>query len=448
MISCHSSPPVSAARTPEELARRLTPPYDVIDPVMQQSFYDADPLQHRSRVDLGKDLPGDNEFENRYTRGGSLWQEWKKNGTLAEEPKKSFYVYEQEYKLPDGTAIRRRGFFAAVRLEDFSEGGIRAHEHTFAGPKADRFRLMRATNSNLSPIFCLYDDPERKTDRLLAEALEGQKPVTAEFDGQTHRLWVISKSSTVKELVDAFGGKTLFIADGHHRYETSLLYRDEMRQAMGRKNGRQPFDYAMMYLNNIHDDGLVILPTHRILCKETCLGVDTDEALEDLSENFDMEPVKLNADALEEEALRLTHMLAKAGKTHPAFILLLPKGRVYLLKLKPQVDVDELIDEDDTPRPIKELDVSILHRYIINRAWLGNPEIELDDQDVHYIKDAAEVLRRMMTCKYGVGFLLNPTRIEQVCSIAQGGLRMPHKSTYFYPKLVTGLVMRDLNSPW
>lgn len=436
-----------AARTPEELARRLTPPYDVIDAKMQQSFYDADPC-NIIRVDLGKDLPDDNEYENRYTRGGALWQEWKSNGTLVEEPKKSFYVYEQEYTLPDGVSARRRGFFAAVRLEDFAEGGIRAHEHTFAGPKADRFRLMRATNSNLSPIFCLYDDPERRADRLLAEAIEGQKPQTTDFEGQTHRLWVISKSSTVKELIDAMNGKTLFIADGHHRYETGLLYRDEMRQAMGRRNGRQPFDYAMMYLNNIHDEGLVILPTHRILCRETCIGVDTDEALADLSEYFDMEPITLRTDAIEEEAQRLAQLLARAGEVRPAFVLLLPKGRLYLIKLKTGVDVDELIDDEDTPRPIKELDVSILHRYVINRAWLGNPEIELDDQDVHYIKDIAEVLRRMMTSKYTVGFLLNPTRIEQVCSIAQAGLRMPHKSTYFYPKLVTGMVMRDLNSPW
>ena len=430
----------------EQLGDLLTPPYDVIDPKMQEAFYAAHP-NNLVRVDFGKDLPGDDQFSNRYTRSEANWNQWKSEGVLVEDPKKSFYIYEQTYQLPTGKSIARRGFFAAVRLQDFSEGGIRAHEHTFDGPKADRYRLMRATHSNLSPIFCLFDDAERHVDELIEEAVAGLHPIETSFNDNTLRLWNVSKRTHVKGLIEALKSQMLFIADGHHRYETGLLYRDKMRAALDRHNGCEPFDYTMMYLNNIHDPGLVVLPTHRILSKEACLGVDADDSLDDLRESFEVEPLDLNPDDLETEARRFTERLEEVGRATPSFILLLPKGRAYLLRLKAEADMDELID-DDTPSPIKQLDVTILHDYIINRMWMGNPEIELDDQDVFYIKDAAEVLRRMMRCKYGMGFLLNATRIEQVCQVAREGLRMPHKSTYFYPKLVTGLVMRDLNSPW
>lgn len=434
-------------REGDELSRLLTPPYDVIDGKMQQGFYDANP-HNIIRVDFGKDMPGDNDLENRYARAGAIWSQWKQEGVLTEERAKSFYVYEQEFQGADGKLVRRRGFFGAVKLQDFSEGGIRAHEHTFDGPKADRFRLMRSTNSNLSSIFVLYDDPEKTVDSLLEQGIAGQKPLETSFMEVTHRLWVITKQNLIDAIRKAMEPQTLFIADGHHRYETSLLYRDEMRSALRQKNGRQPYDYTLMYMNNIHDEGLVIFPTHRILGKEISDGVDAKECLEDLREYFEIEPLTLDQADYPGEARRLTALLAEAGAATLAFIMVLPKCRAFLLKLKPETNLDELIDDEDTPGPIKQLDVTVLHKYIINRAWLGNPEMDLDDHDVIYEKDACKTIQAMCTAKHGVAFLLNPTKIEQVCSIAQGGMRMPHKSTYFYPKLVTGLIMRDMNSPW
>jgi uncharacterized protein (DUF1015 family) len=439
------------ARFNPDLAQLLTPPYDVIDKPMQQALYNQNPY-NLVRIDLSKDLPGDSEFDNRYTRAGAIWQQWKNETVIVEDPRKALYVYEQEFTLPGGQTLRRRGFFAAVKLQDFSEGGIRAHEHTFAGPKADRFRLMRATNCNMSPIFCLFDDRDKTVDQMLSEGIEGQPPVETFFQGVTQRLWVLGQNALIRGIAKAMAPQTLFIADGHHRYETSLLYRDEMRAAMGRRNGRQSFDYAMIYLNNIYDDGLVILPTHRVLSKETTMGVDLKEVLEDLGEYFELEPLEIDTAGIEGEAGRFTARMAEAGRRGPSFTMILPKGKAWLLTMKPGANLDEMMDDEEgeqTPRDIKELDVSILHRFIINRAWLGNPEMELDDQDVAYVKDAGEALRMMTSCsKFGVAFLVNPTRIEQVCGIAGQGLRMPHKSTYFYPKLVTGLVMRDLNSPW
>ena len=225
----------------EKLADVVTPPYDVIDKDMQQGFYDKNE-NNFVRIDFGKQLPGDDEYENRYTRAETLWASWRKQGILCEEPKKSFYVYEQEFALPGGRVVRRKGFFAAVKIQDFSEGGIRAHEHTFDGPKADRFRLMRSTHSNLRPIVCLFDDASKKVDALLNEGIEGKKPVQCELDGVISRVWVINKPSIVQAITEAMAAQTLYIADGHHRYETSLTYRDEMRKALGKKNGRQPYD--------------------------------------------------------------------------------------------------------------------------------------------------------------------------------------------------------------
>ncbi len=431
----------------DELSDLVTPPYDVIDKKLQQDLYDRHP-HNLVRIDFAKPEPEDSEFENQYAHAGAIWQEWKKQGVLVEEPRKAFYVYEQEFDIPGIGRRVRRGFFAAVRLQDFSEGGIRAHEQTFAGPKADRFRLMRATHTNMSPIFCLFDDPQKESNDLLAEGIKGLKPVLAEMDGITHRLWSVTKPNVVQGLVKALEDKTLFIADGHHRYETSLAYRDEMRERLGARNGHASFDYAMIYLNNIHDDGLVVLPTHRILSKETVLGVDMQETIDDIGEYFKLTPIEVDGGKLEDEATRVTTMLAEAGERAMSFVLLMPKGKAWLAELKPDVDLSELIDDDDVPPAVRKLDVTILHRYLINRAVLGNPEIELDHEDVHYVKEASEVLQCMRTCRYGVAFLLNPTKVEQVCEVAREGLRMPHKSTFFYPKLLTGMVMRDLNSAW
>ena len=432
----------------QELALKLAPPYDVIDAAHQQRLYDA----HRHnivRVDFGRKLPNDDDYENRYTRGEAAWREWKKAGVLTEDTQKGFYVYEQEFDVPGtGGRVCRRGFFGAVRLQDFSEGGIRAHEQTFDGPKADRFRLMRSTNCNFSPIFCIYTDLERSVDKAIAAGIAGQKPIEATFDGVVHRMWTLTKPASVTAIGKAMHDQTLFIADGHHRYETALLYRDEMRATLAQQNGVQPWDYTLMYLNNTCDEGLTILPTHRVLSREACVGIDVEEILTDLEEHFEIEPIKIDHANLESEAARLTQLLEQSGRQAPSFIVLVPKGGARLLRLRPETDLNELIEDEAIPLAIKQLDVTLLHQYIINLQVLGNPEIELDDQDVIYVKDAAKAIEMMKNGRHGIAFLMNPTRIDQVTAIAEMGLRMPHKSTYFYPKLCTGMVMRDLNSPF
>lgn len=431
----------------DRLSKLLTPPYDVISPQMQEDFYAAD--EHNLvRIDFGKELPGDDEEENKYSRAATTWSQWKRKHVIEDDHKKAFYAYEQEFALPDGRTVKRRGFFAAVKVVDFTEGGVKAHEHTFDGPKADRFRLTQATNCNMSPIFVLFEDPQLLVDKVLEKYMSKTPIQQATMGGVVNRLWVIDGDKDIEAIQAALSDKDLFIADGHHRYETALRYRNTMRECGEKHNGEEPFDYTLMYLNNIHDPGLEVLPTHRVLCREICDDINEEEVFEDLGEYFDITEIKIDPEKPEDEALRLKKELAQAGEKTNAFVMVLPGDRAFLLALKADADLKEMIDDEDVVDAVRKLDVTILHSYIINRAWLGNPEIELDDEDVHYVKDDAEVLTRMKKKKYGVAFMMNSTPVEQVCEVAGAGERMPHKSTYFYPKLVTGMVIRDMNAPW
>ncbi|MBI3735794.1 DUF1015 domain-containing protein [Candidatus Sumerlaeota bacterium] len=438
-IASRYAPPLRA-----ELDKLLTPPYDVITPAMQEAFYTAHP-KNLVRVDFGKEAPGDNETENKYARSARTWAEWNDDGTIVPDPRPAIYVYEQEFDLPGRGQRKRRGFFAAVKLEDFSEGGIRAHEHTFAGPKADRLNLMRATNTNLSPIFCIYDDSERNADRLIAKAIEGSTPVETAIDGITHRLWTVDDPEAAAEIVAAMKPHRLYIADGHHRYETSLNYRAEMREKSGKTGGEEPFDYTLMFLANTHDEGLEILPTHRVLSKRSCDNINIERVLKRLSTDFEVIDMDEEIADPAKAAQTLTERLEEAGRGGVSYVLLLPENRAYLLTIHKDADPDKLIPGKEIARAVKALDVTLLHRYIIQHVWLDNPKEELDDADVTYVKDASEAIRLVLSGSHGAGFLLNPTKIEQVIQIAGLGMRMPHKSTFFYPKIITGLVIRDMN---
>ncbi len=435
-----------SARHNDELAKLLTPPYDVISPQMQEQLYYEHP-KNIVRIDFGREDPGDGTTENKYTRAAAAWKDWTTDGTIVRDAKRSIYVYEQEFEIPGLGSRKRRGFFAAVRLEDFGEaGGIRAHEHTFAGPKADRLNLMRATHCNMSPIFCIYDDPERVADKVIAQAIQDRKPIQANIDGIVHRLWLIDEHQPIEEIIAAMKHHRLYIADGHHRYETSLNYRNEQREKTGKLDGEEPFDFTLMFLANTHDEGLEILPTHRVLSPPSCENVHVERALKKLSENFEIVDLEEDLSDPHKASLDLVQRLAEAGRNSISFILLLPENPPRLLTMHDNADLDAMIPDKNLAKAVKKLDVTILHSYIIDRVWLGKPEVQLGDADIAYLKDAFEVIQSVQSSKCGAGFLLNPTRIEQVIEIAGLGMRMPHKSTYFYPKIITGLVIRDMEN--
>lgn len=427
------------------LSKVLSPPYDVITPEMQEELHTRHP-NNVVRMELGNEEKEDDGFSNKYTRAANTLGTWRSDGILIEDERPSFYMYEQEFKTADGQSKKRRGFFALVKLEDYKSGAIRAHEETMAGPKKDRLKLLRATRANFSPIFVVYNDEKQEVLNFLGQRMV-EKPweQATDDDKVTHRMWVVQKKEYLIELRELLKSRELFIADGHHRYETALAYRDEMREETGKKDGKQPFDYMMMFLTNADQDGLLILPTHRALTRSFLKEVDMPEALEELKENFEFTKDKADLDKPEAEATRLLGKLEALGKKASSMAMVLADGTTYFLSLKKGVDPQELIDDDTVDTRVKNLDVCILHNYIISYVMAGNPEFELDEDECFYIRDAKRVLEMLKAKKAALAFLLNGTSLEDVMRIVRAGVKMPHKSTYFHPKVITGLVIRNMD---
>ncbi|PKO15651.1 DUF1015 domain-containing protein [candidate division BRC1 bacterium HGW-BRC1-1] len=422
----------------------IAPPYDVISPELQDELY----ARHENnvvRLELNKEEPGDDQDTNKYTRAANTLKIWRSDGILIQDEQPSLYLYEQEFKIPSGEVKRRRGMFALVKLEDYSSGGIKAHEHTFAGPKADRLKLLRETKTNLSPIFVIYNDEEKKISDEIDEKMK-DKPweEVVDEEGVVHRLWVVQKKDFILNTRNMLKTRQLFIADGHHRYETALAYRDEMRERTGRKDGNQPFDYMMMYMTGAQQDGLVILPTHRALTRQIMKEVNLEEAMEELEEHFDVVKGKAVLSKPESEAKRIMAKVEEMGKKAISFAMITAGGKVSFLSLKKKADPCKIIDSEEVHDAVKRLDVSLLHHYIINQMMIGNPEYELEDDEVYYVRDAKRVLELLASKKASLAFLMNTTTMEQVMEIVHEGIKMPHKSTYFHPKITSGLVMRNM----
>ena len=433
------------SRLIENLSLVLAPPYDVIPPEDQRLYYYRHP-NNVIRLILGHDKVTDDEYNNKYIRAANCLQTWKRDGILVEDNKKCLYVCEQEFNQPGLGKRRRRGLFALVKLEDYKSGKIRGHEHTFARPKADRLQLLRAARCNLSPVFALCSDPEKKMESVLDESMKAKVWETFVDEEQvTYRLWVVHSKKIINQIHQLMADKELFIADGHHRYEAALAYRDEMREATGKRDGRQPYDYLMVFLSNFYDDGMVVLPTHRVLSREFGAGVDLDEVMEDLSQYFNLKDISIDLANPDQAERTIYKEVAKAAKDRTAFGMILPSGRAVICALKKTAKLCKMIEEEMS-QDVKSLDVTVLHNYVIAQVWIGNPEIELDDEDIFYMRDIKDVVKLLQTRKGSVGFVLNPIPIEQLRKIASKGEIMPHKSTFFYPKIITGLVMRDLES--
>ncbi|MCX7048320.1 MAG: DUF1015 domain-containing protein [Candidatus Sumerlaeota bacterium] len=431
-----------------DLSQVVTPPYDCISPEQQTQYYDRHP-RNIVRLILGKDIAGDDEFNNRYSRAANLLQEWRRDQVLMEDAKQSFYLCEQTFTTPDGRHLKRRGYFGLVRLQGYGPGKIRAHERTFTGPKADRYRLMRATQFNLCSIFVLYDDSKNELGKKLSSIMDKAKPNISVKDDETttHSLWIASNKETLCEISEAMHDRELFIADGHHRFETALFYRNEIRRMSGQKGGRHGSDYMMMYLVSMSDPGLVILPTHRALAEETGIGVDLQEVVKDLEENFKVEPVTVDLRKNAEKAgQELLDMIAERGKKAPSMAMVTARGQAYVISLKRGVKPETLIESPDMLPAVAGLDVSLLHSYIIPNVWIGNPEIELGEEEIFYTRKATDAFKMLTTRKACVVFLMNPPKMDQVISLSKQDVRLPHKTTFFFPKVPSGLVLRDMRT--
>jgi uncharacterized protein (DUF1015 family) len=419
-----------------DLDRVVSPPYDVVGPELQEELYRRSPY-NIVRIDYGKERAEDDAVHNRYARGAALLREWLRNGVLRQDSEPSLYYQEEDYEGEFGERQTRTGFFVAVRIEDPGSGLYRPHEKTMAGPKADRLRLTQACRANLSPVFSLYDDPELQALHHLEGVASSQPPllaVTAD-DGVVTRLWRVVEQSRIRPVAAALEGKSFFIADGHHRYETALNYRNLMRETHPRASGREPWNYVLMYLSNLHAPGLTVLPTHRAVYGLE--GFELGSFLPRLGEYFDVEEVAGGPEGL------LARMRAHRGQ-RPAFGLA-AKGQEgpWLAVLRDAAPVQRLMAAR-VPEVLRALDVTLLHALVLEQILGIDEKAQEEQRNLRYVKGSRELFRIVREEDVQLGFLLNPTRVEQVQEVAEQGQRMPQKSTFFYPKLVTGLVIHPL----
>jgi uncharacterized protein (DUF1015 family) len=415
------------------LAQVVTQPYDKISAEMQARYYAASPY-NLVRIILGKRTDSDHRADNVYTRAAECFADWRRNGTLRQDPQPAVYAYSQSFLPPGGKApLTRTGFISMGRLEDYSAGVVFRHEQTLPKPKADRLDLLRATRAHFGQLFMLYED-SGEIEALLSPPAPSEIELTDEY-GVVHTLRAISDPQTVRKISENMADKRLIIADGHHRYETALNYRNERRAMTGPGPAQdQPYDFAMMTFVNMASPGLVILPTHRVVHGLTSFSAD--QLRSGVRSIFNVESVDTSIDAA-----RATAILNQAGYAGTAFlavtrssILLLHTSRAFGSPCMTGLSFRQ-----------QSLDVVQLHRCILEGALGLSPESILQQQNLSYVRNVGEALAQVREGQADVALLMNPVSIKQVRDIAFAGEVLPQKSTDFYPKLLSGLTIYALD---
>jgi len=426
-----------------DISKVMAPPYDVISPKLQDDLYSRHP-NNIVRLEFGKTTPSDSEGNNRYSRAASFLHKWVEGGELVRDERPAIYYYTQTYTLADGKKQTRKGFIALSKLQEFGKGSIHPHEKTLSGPKADRLKLMKACESNFSCIFSLYSEPELSINRMLDEAAKGASPLISavDDDGIENKLWRIDDPRPIEMVSEAMKGKPLFIADGHHRYETALNYRNLMREKNRNHTGNEPYNYVMMYFSNMDDQGMTIWPTHRVI--HSLKGFEADSFVKECKNYFDLEEFAFDDRSEPEARKKFITRVGAAGKTATAFGLFMRGRNVYYVLTLKFRDMMDRVFVDSIPEVFKGLDVTVLHSLILARILGITQEAQEKQENLIYVKSYDEAIAAGKKDSNQLVFILNPTRIQQVKSVAEAGLVMPQKSTYFYPKLLTGLVMNLL----
>jgi uncharacterized protein (DUF1015 family) len=402
-----------------ELENVVAPPYDVISPAYKEELYLKDPY-NVIRLILGKE-------ENWYQSAASNFKSWRQSDILTREKVPTLYYLVQEFVI-DGVEYRRGGFISLCELIEFSKGVVLPHEKTLSKPKADRFELMKATNANFEQIFALYYDEEKKIDKLFADTLKQSPFIDVEFEGVRNFIWKLQDEKVIQSIIDIMKDKKLYIADGHHRYETGILYRNYRKEQESNYTGKELYNYILMYVTNVDDPGLVIMPTHRgIFGLE---NFDYDKFKKQISDHFNWIEYTEKEAAL--EAL-------KKIDSHAFMVKFQGKDKFVVIKLKNPDQIDKIITADIS-KIVKNLDVTLLHSYILEQVLGISKEAQAQKLNLDYEKDVDDVLDLLDDKKYQMAFILNPSKINEVTSIASEGGVMPQKSTYFFPKLYSGFI--------
>ncbi len=420
----------------------VTQPYDKITDEMQEEYYERHPLNF-IRIVKGKEYAQDTRTSNVYTRAGNLLGEWERGGILVQDREPCLYAYDQEYTLPTGERRVRKGFIAALRIEEFAQGVVLPHERTHSKPKEDRLNLLKATGTNAGLIFMLYPDPQNRVNGLLAGAKKNSPDMEARAEyGVVHRVWRISDTDTVEKVKREMAEKSLVIADGHHRYETALNYRNWMKEQNPGCTGDELWNYRMVTLVSMEDEGLTILPTHRLI--HSLDGFDLEEFLKASEKFFSIERVESKDRLLEEmESRALKHTVQGRRAEEHVFGLYGGGGRFELLTLRHEKLIGDFVEKDRAPE-WKTLDVTICHSLLIEHLLGISKERVAALENIAYIREPEEGIESVDDGECQLAIFLNPTRMDQVKAIAEKGEAMPQKSTDFFPKLISGLVLFKL----
>ncbi len=409
--------------TAGDMADLICPPYDVIPPSMQEELYGSSPYNS-----IKLELPME---ADPYAAAAERIAEWLREGVLFEENEPALYPYSQTFTDQEGRSHTRCGFFAALRLHEFAERKVLPHERTLSGPKADRLNLFRTTKTNISAIFGLYADEEGRADSLVAGYTAAHEPVVdAMFQGIRNRLWRITDPELIAAVQQALAEKSVYIADGHHRYETGLNYRRERSATNHGHTGDEPYNFILCYLNNIHDRGLVVFPIHRLV--HSVEGFDAATFLNRLEEHF-------SVTGLAGRTELKTYLDASTSSYSYGVVT---GGSVYGITLKD--GAAGLLDSDISPA-LQQLGLVVLHEVVLNRVLGIGQEALARQTNIVYVKDDAEVFRALDEGKAQLGFVVKPATVGQVLAVSESGGVMPQKSTFFYPKIMTGLVFKPLD---
>jgi uncharacterized protein (DUF1015 family) len=414
-----------------DLSKVVAPPYDVISKEEQERLYKKSPYNF-IRLDLSQE-------PDSYPAVAQLLSEWLATGIFERDETPAIYFLSHRFKLKSGEQKIRDGFLALTELQDLSSGAIRPHEKTLDAPKEDRLKLMLACHAQLSPIFTLYSQPKQSINRMLAVEVEGVEPFMEieQDNGEQCRLWRIANAELIEKVQQEMSDQQLLIADGHHRYEATLSYRDWMRRKRDPWNGREAFNFIMAYFANINDDNVVILPTHRLVRGYAHKPfLELEEALQTyfyVEQHPKTPEGKISFLKALKTAAKKHRVIGASFKRDPRYVILRLKNKRIMQRLA-----------KDLSAPLRELDVSTLHLLILEHILGMTPDEQVKGENIRYSQDEDLVLQSLEKEDYQAAFILNATKAAEIQTIVAGGEKMPQKSTYFYPKLLSGLVVNKI----
>ena len=423
----------------ENIGDVTAPPYDVISQKEQQELY----LKHKFnivRLILGKEYKSDNEKNNRYNRARELFVKWQKDNILCKDEKTSFYCYTQEYSISD-EILERKGFIALLKIADFDEKVVFPHEKILSKPFEDRVNLIRECKANFSPIFMLYSDKNDAINKLFNPFLKKNAFINIiDKENIRHKLWKVSDDEVIADIKKTFRNKSLIIADGHHRYSASIRVRNLMREKISKTNSENPFDYVMVYFSYLEDKGLSILPIHRLIYGLKNFNRQT--TLKKLSFYFNIEMYSMKKESNENVLSRLKEEKLKLNNN--VFTLYFRSDDRFYILHGIRDKIDTFLKNSDVSPELAKLDVVVFHKIICEKILGISKKAQEKEQNIVYIKGNEDIDNVIKRKDYQMSFFLNPLNANDIFKVVKKGRLLPQKTTFFYPKLISGFVINRM----